>query len=115
MSIFTDSPLSIKETCSYYLKLIDQSAYMEKGLSSFASSLKTSLMLIPNGLPPSSTCEDKDLQNINLQVKKVLEGIRTRMHNDVSVLSEISSHVERLRSEFRRLIDLVRIEISRPR
>jgi hypothetical protein len=86
---------------------------MQQILSSFATSLKTSLMLMPNHTLRQKFAS-KDMQNIRGKVQGAMDRIRERLQTEMVVLHEVNRYVGQTGQDFRKLIDLVTFILLRP-
>lgn len=72
---------SIKDTCQQYEQFLDESTQIQSSLSSFLSSLKTSLILLPNSLEFKRSLENKEIQKVKAKVQEHISGIKDRLEN----------------------------------
>lgn len=114
MAMESYSPQEIKEICSQYSRFMEESSQIQLVLSSFASSLKTSLMLLPNEIASNRSFENKEIEMVKIKVQAVIGGIRSRLEDDVGVVSEVNRYVDKIGVDFKRLIELVKMIVCRP-
>ena len=92
---------------------MDESSQIQLVLSSFVSSLKTSLMLLPNEIASNCSFENREMEMVKVKVQGVIGGIRGRLEDDVGVVSEVNRYVDKIGVEFKRLIELVKMIVCR--
>lgn len=88
---------AVVQTCNYYNQLVEDSRSIQQVVASFASSLATSLTMLPRGSGfETNSSSTKEMQTVREHLSVVLQQIRSRVERDVAELTEVNLSVAKM-------------------